>query len=39
MKRGGDSAEEATVRILRSTSRVMLENSCIAQMDLNPIMV
>lgn len=39
MKRGGDSAEEAIVRILRTTSRIMLENSCVEQMDLNPIMV
>lgn len=31
--------EEAIVRILQGTSRIMLENSCVEQIDLNPIMV
>ncbi len=31
--------EEAIVRIIQGTSRLMLENSCVGQIDLNPIMV
>jgi acyl-CoA synthetase (NDP forming) len=31
--------EEAIVRIIQATSRLMLENSCVGQIDLNPIMV
>jgi acetyl-CoA synthetase (ADP-forming) len=31
--------EEAIVKIIQSTSRIMLDNSCVEQIDLNPIMV
>ena len=31
--------EEVIVKIIQSTSRLMLENSCVGQIDLNPIMV
>ena len=38
--RGQPSAdEEAIMRILLGTSRIMVENSAIEQMDLNPVMV
>jgi len=38
--RGQPAADkEAIVRILQGTSRIMLENSCVEQIDLNPIMV
>jgi len=33
------SDEEAIVRILQSTSRIMIENPAIQQMDLNPVIV
>ena len=33
------SDEEAIVRILQSTSRIMIENPAIQQMDLNPLIV
>lgn len=31
--------EEAIVRIIQGASRLMLENSCVGQIDLNPVMV
>ena len=31
--------EEAIVRIIQGTSRLMLENICVGQIDLNPIRV
>jgi len=31
--------EEAIIGILQATSRIMLDNSCVEQMDLNPTMV
>jgi acetyl-CoA synthetase (ADP-forming) len=31
--------EEAIVKIIQDTSRLMLENSCVGQIDLNPILV
>jgi hypothetical protein len=31
--------EEALVRIIQGTSGLMLENSCVGQIDLNPIRV
>jgi hypothetical protein len=38
--RGQPAADkEAIVRILQGTSRIMLENSCVEQIDLNLIMV
>jgi acetyl-CoA synthetase (ADP-forming) len=33
------SDEEAIVRILKSTSKIMMENQAIQQMDLNPVIV
>jgi len=31
--------EKAIVKIIQGTSRLMLENSCVGQIDLNPVMV
>jgi succinyl-CoA synthetase beta subunit len=37
--RGVRGQQAAIARILHGTSRIMLDNSCVEQMDLNPVMV